>query len=73
MLNACLWAEDEDGNWWTACNNGFVFTDGGPTENGMRFCCYCGRDLQVETETPEPEDDITASKRHRALEEETCG
>lgn len=28
---------------------------------------------EAEQETPEPEDDITAHKRHRALEEETRG
>lgn len=38
----CVWAEDEDGNWWTSCGEGFVTSDGTPEENGFNFCCYCG-------------------------------
>ena len=39
----CMWREDEDGTWDTNCGEVFVFiTDGGPSENKMRFCCYCG-------------------------------
>jgi len=43
---SCRWAEDDDGVWQTDCGNAFVFTDSGPKENGMFFCCYCGRRLQ---------------------------
>jgi hypothetical protein len=28
--------------WDTACGNKFVFNDGTPTENGQRWCGYCG-------------------------------
>lgn len=30
----CLWAENSDGIWDTACGNAFEFDSGGPTENG---------------------------------------
>ena len=43
---SCHWTEDSDGNWWTECGKGFVFGVGGPKENSMRYCCYCGRKLQ---------------------------
>ncbi len=43
----CAWADDADGNWDTACENKFCFIEGGPTENQMRFCCYCGGRLVV--------------------------
>ena len=45
-IGSCTWREDEDGNWWTDCDNGFVLTDGGPKENGMCVCCYCGGELR---------------------------
>jgi hypothetical protein len=60
----CLWSEDFDGNWWTACEEGFVFTDGGPTEHGMKFCCYCGKSLEAK---PYQDDEQDATKE-RATE-----
>ena len=42
----CPWQEDRDGNWETGCGNIFAFTEGGPTENRMKFCPYCGRRLE---------------------------
>lgn len=38
----CPWTPDADGYWKTACRKSHAFTDGGPTENNHRFCCYCG-------------------------------
>ena len=43
----CTWEEDTDGNYWTECNQGSVFEDGGPEENGYKFCPYCGLALIV--------------------------
>ena len=56
--DSCRWKEDEDGNWFTGCMEGFVFMDGGPVENSFKFCCYCGGKLITCTgentgETPE--------------------
>lgn len=44
---ACRWsratAGDIASDWWTtSCGNSFVLNDGTPSENNMRFCCYCG-------------------------------
>jgi len=52
----CEWKADEDGVYQTTCDQAFQFFDGGPIQNSMKFCCYCGLAL---TETPyqEPEDD----------------
>lgn len=44
----CVWAEDMDGNWDTSCHHTFVFTQGGPDDNGMKFCCFCGLRLNEE-------------------------
>jgi len=47
MLNTkyCHWYEDEDGVWHTDCEKMFVLNTGTPTENKMRYCCYCGKNL----------------------------
>ena len=42
----CTWTENEDGVYETNCDNMFVFNDGGPVENGFRYCPYCGRELR---------------------------
>uniref|UniRef100_A0A6M3JVJ2 Uncharacterized protein n=1 Tax=viral metagenome TaxID=1070528 RepID=A0A6M3JVJ2_9ZZZZ len=51
----CEWREDSDGVWFTACDEAFVFTEGGPVENKMRWCCYCGAALMAVAydETPD--------------------
>ena len=50
---ACLWKEDEDGHWFTACDNGFTFNEGGPKDNRFGYCPYCGRHVIFMRHTPE--------------------
>ena len=52
----CIWEQDENGNWATSCGEMFVVEEGTPFENGMRYCCYCGKPLKDVPYT-EPEDD----------------
>jgi hypothetical protein len=45
-VETCTWTLDEDYySWFTACGEGFTFTDGGPAANSFRFCPYCGRPI----------------------------
>ena len=53
-MTDCAWVADSDGTWSTGCGNAFVFIDGGPAENGFRYCCYCGGALHP---TPYSDDD----------------
>ena len=46
----CIWRQDADGNWQTDCENSFVLIGGTPSENGMRYCPYCGKRLKEEGE-----------------------
>jgi len=40
------WRERWDPYWSSDCHNAaFEFNDGGPTDNGFRFCPHCGREL----------------------------
>ena len=49
----CGWQYDESGEYWeTDCGEAFVLLDGTPADNGMRFCCYCGKRLAVEETLP---------------------
>lgn len=44
----CTWTEDKDcyGCWASDCGHTWVFNDGGPTENGMKHCPFCGELLK---------------------------
>ena len=44
----CHWKADFDGNFDTDCGQCFSLTAGTIAENGMKFCCYCGKPLRVE-------------------------
>ena len=51
----CAWSQDgEDSDTWqTDCGGLFSIIDGKPSENNMRFCCYCGKSM---TEHPHEEE-----------------
>lgn len=47
MTETCLWTEDEDAVWHTSCGHTFEVNNmETPTENGFKFCCYCGRAIK---------------------------
>jgi hypothetical protein len=41
----CTWKYDSDGYWQTECGDQFCFSEGGPTENRVKFCHYCGKTM----------------------------
>ncbi len=43
----CVWRENGDGAWITGCDDAFEFFEDGPTENGARYCQYCGKRIEV--------------------------
>jgi len=43
--SSCEWKENKDGAWDTNCKECFEFIDGGPMNNNMQWCCYCGKRL----------------------------
>lgn len=49
MSETCIWSRADDGSevYETSCQEGcFMLNSGTPSENGMRFCCYCGKPLE---------------------------
>jgi hypothetical protein len=46
VRNTCQWADSGDGYWHTECGGKWTFIEDTPAENGMKFCCYCGKRLQ---------------------------
>jgi hypothetical protein len=44
----CHWTIDEwDGSWNGSCGAKWVFEDGGPSENSMKFCPQCGNPVDL--------------------------
>ena len=42
--SACSWKYDAMyEHWETSCRNLYCFMEGGPEENRMKFCPYCGK------------------------------
>ena len=47
----CTWTRHSgDDPWSTSCRNAFTLEDGSPSDNGMEFCCYCGKPLEEMTD-----------------------
>jgi hypothetical protein len=50
----CTWTEDPDtSSWDTDCGGKHEIIDGWPSENNMRFCCYCGGMLREVAQEPD--------------------
>lgn len=51
IAGTCEWSRDDEdsdsGVWVSACGAAWEFLDGGPTENGMRYCPKCGAVAEV--------------------------
>ena len=45
--DACIWTDDGEGNWATACGEIFTLIEGVPAENKVHHCPYCGKNLQA--------------------------
>jgi len=45
MAIVCKWEEEYDGPWHTECGESFDLNEGTPKDNGMKYCCYCGKKL----------------------------
>lgn len=45
--SSCVWAPSPDYEMWeTSCGRAWTFIDGTPEDNGMAYCCYCGKNLE---------------------------
>lgn len=66
----CSWKQtDEDNDFWeTSCGGAFTLEAGGPSENRMKFCCYCGlsiNELKWVAPVDDEEDYLTAMLREQ--------
>ena len=68
MNETCRWTEwatmlgEPTNNWDTECNHTFAITEGGPKENNMLFCCFCGKAIDPRP-CVEAEDDTANTVR----------
>lgn len=48
MNKKCQWVHDDDDYdvWETKCGDLFILTEGTPRDNGMKFCPYCGKEIE---------------------------
>jgi len=45
----CEWRQIDDytdDGWTTSCEKEFCLTDGTPEQNGMEYCCFCGKKIR---------------------------
>ena len=59
----CKWRQvnlwDEPDAWDTQCGETFLFGAGGPVEDGIDFCCYCGKKIvRIDAKSEEDDDDV---------------
>ena len=51
----CEWtvtSNYEDAYWDTSCGEAFVFEEGTPEDNSMKYCPFCGRKLTMRAADP---------------------
>lgn len=48
QVKTCAWRDNFDAIYETECGNLHIIDDGSPEDNGMRYCCYCGKELKHE-------------------------
>lgn len=57
-LEVCDWWQEGESDWWqTKCGNVFILNEGTPSENSMKFCCFCGKPVKEEPYAEEEDDD----------------
>lgn len=53
MSDKCKWSEwstligEPTNNFDTSCGHTFTLNEGTPTENEMKFCCFCWKEIEV--------------------------
>ena len=49
MTKKCIWQQDDTGDdsgtYFADCGSNFSLNEGTPTDNRMKFCCYCGGEI----------------------------
>ena len=57
--NVCEWlGEDDYDVWHTSCNRAWEFIEGGPKENHINFCPFCGKQVVITIYESEEDDDV---------------
>ena len=46
-MDKCDWIQEyEEADCYnTLCNNSFCLNDGNPVSNNMKYCCFCGKEI----------------------------
>ena len=49
QVKTCAWRDNLDAIYETECGNLHIVNDGTLEENGMKYCCYCGKEIEDES------------------------
>ena len=58
----CVWTQNLDGNWETACGQQWCLLDGAPKDNDMTYCHHCGKRIKEQLYLDPDDDGIEADK-----------
>ena len=48
-MDRCYWEYKDTFDYWlTDCGEIFCLDSGTPSDNEMKYCCYCGKELEHE-------------------------
>lgn len=56
MATKCTWTSSDSYDydncdyWSTDCGEQFTILEGTPEDNGMKYCCYCGKEINQKVE-----------------------
>lgn len=48
MDEKCIWTQEQFAEfniWNTSCKNTFEITEGSPSQNNMKYCPYCSKEI----------------------------
>jgi hypothetical protein len=52
LTRKCAWVCTDWDYWQTECLHSYVINSGGPSDNNMQFCTYCGGHIEVRDAAP---------------------
>jgi len=56
----CEWKleDDEEGVWYSACGDAWIFEEGTPADNMMKYCPFCGCLLTMRAPDPPEAEEV---------------
>ena len=62
-MTKCKWKEDSGSNYDTDCGQTFCMIYGTPKENDMKYCCFCGKEIDEISFIDDLDDEIEKERQ----------